>query len=275
MEEFKKVPIKSILIDEDFNARKRYVGIDDLAEQIKRDGLITPPVVSNGGGKDKPYRLIAGFRRIKAAQKLGWADIMVQVRETKDDLEAKVVNISENVNREELTSYEFAWACRDLKERYKLSGAAISALLSSSTRNVSASHVANLVSATVKLHPKILKAWADNDPNLTLRRVFELYPMPPEKQLEHSESFASGMKAADVEAEGEGKGGTKTRRRASEKQLRHVLVAAKSSELDLDTRKAVVDVLRFALGDLKRLSIEGNQLWPAPKEAEESDEDDE
>lgn len=78
----------------------------DLVESVKEKGIITPVIVTREG---KGYRLIAGERRWRAAQKAGLTRIPVVVRETTpvDSLELTII---ENIHRKDLNPIEEASA---------------------------------------------------------------------------------------------------------------------------------------------------------------------
>jgi ParB family chromosome partitioning protein len=80
--------------------------LKELIQSIKEKGVITPVIVSKEG---KGYRLIAGERRWRAAQKAGLARIPVVVRETTpiDSLELTII---ENIHRKDLNPIEEAGA---------------------------------------------------------------------------------------------------------------------------------------------------------------------
>ena len=78
--------------------------LDELGESIKTCGLLQPIIVRrhNGG-----YRLIAGERRLRACQGLGWKKIPIIIRETTDK-NARRLQMLENVARKDLTPVELA-----------------------------------------------------------------------------------------------------------------------------------------------------------------------
>ena len=80
--------------------RKDFGNIDELAADIKENGLINPPVIT------PDHTLIAGERRIKACQLLGWTEIDVRVMDVRDYEHQLKLEISENENRKELTHSE-------------------------------------------------------------------------------------------------------------------------------------------------------------------------
>ena len=83
--------------------RKLTARIDELAQDIQRNGLINPiTVMAVEGG----YQLLAGLRRLRAAQSLGWTEIEATVAAPKDAEAALLIEHSENVQREQFTFSE-------------------------------------------------------------------------------------------------------------------------------------------------------------------------
>jgi ParB family chromosome partitioning protein len=90
--------------------------IDELAASIRESGMVQPILVRRIGGR---YQIIAGERRLRAAQKLGLATVPIVVRDVADDqlLELALV---ENIQREELAPLEEAQAFHRLQEEFHL-----------------------------------------------------------------------------------------------------------------------------------------------------------
>ncbi|MBR2941230.1 MAG: ParB/RepB/Spo0J family partition protein [Kiritimatiellae bacterium] len=91
--------------------------LKELAESLKNNGLVQPPTVrklSNG-----KYELIAGERRMRAAQLAGWSKIRVTVVEA-DDQTAAVMTTTENLQREDLNPIEEAVSYKTLQDRFNL-----------------------------------------------------------------------------------------------------------------------------------------------------------
>src|SRR3990172_8063470 len=70
--------------------------IDELAASIREKGLLQPLLVRRDGHK---YQLIAGERRLRAAQRSGLTRLPVSVREA-DDRESFEIALIENLQRE-------------------------------------------------------------------------------------------------------------------------------------------------------------------------------
>ena len=80
--------------------RKDFGDIAELAEDIKQNGLINPPVVN------KDYKLLAGERRLRACKALGWNAIPVNMMDTRDAEHELNIEISENDVRKGFTKSE-------------------------------------------------------------------------------------------------------------------------------------------------------------------------
>ncbi len=111
--EAKSVPFSKIFIDPKINSRKKLHKIPELAKNIEENGLESALLVTNGGGKDQPYTLAAGYRRCAALNKLGWGDKPVNVIVV-PNLQGS--NLIENVLREPLPAYDLAERLAQMKE---------------------------------------------------------------------------------------------------------------------------------------------------------------
>ena len=89
--------------------------LKELAESLKNNGLVQPPTVRRlPNGR---YELIAGERRLRAAQLAGWAKIRVTLIEA-DDPTAAVMTTTENIQREDLNPIEEAVSYRTLQDKF-------------------------------------------------------------------------------------------------------------------------------------------------------------
>lgn len=92
------INIEKIIVKD--RIRKDFGDIQELAEDIKQNGLINPPVVN------KEYELLAGERRLRACKSLGWNQIEIRMMDTRDAEHELNVEISENENRKEFSKSE-------------------------------------------------------------------------------------------------------------------------------------------------------------------------
>jgi ParB family chromosome partitioning protein len=92
-------------------------GLQELAESIRQHGILQPLIVT----KDTPdqYILIAGERRLRAAQIAGLTSVPVILREVNDRDRLELALI-ENVQREDLMPLETAEAYRQLAEDFSM-----------------------------------------------------------------------------------------------------------------------------------------------------------
>lgn len=96
--------------------------IKELAQTIHTHGMIQPIVVRKID--DDSFELIAGERRWRAVQHLGWKKVSTIIREMSDTETASVALI-ENLQREELTVIEEAIAYNKLLELHDLTQEAL------------------------------------------------------------------------------------------------------------------------------------------------------
>jgi ParB family chromosome partitioning protein len=89
--------------------------LEELARSIKQQGVLQPVLVRRDG---KGYRLIAGERRWRAAQRAGLGEIPALVREA-TEAEAFELALIENLQREDLSALEEAEGYRRLMEERK------------------------------------------------------------------------------------------------------------------------------------------------------------
>ena|SRR3990167_3248112 len=162
--------ISQIAADKDFNVRetKNYGDLDSLATQILVDGQRNPIEVGPQDETGK-YPLISGFRRVAAIRKIakgngGDHEVFVIIREKVEPAEAAWSNLVENIQRNDLTSYEIAKGLARMKTAHSWSPADIVKRMGvkddgASVKGMSKSNVTNLVSAFETLSPKALDAW--------------------------------------------------------------------------------------------------------------------
>ena len=96
-------------------------GLDELADSIRRHGIVQPLIVRSKDGK---YTIIAGERRWRAAQIAGLKNVPAIVR-TLEELETLEIAIIENVQRVDLSPLEQALSIHRLHEQFSMSFADI------------------------------------------------------------------------------------------------------------------------------------------------------
>ena len=114
-----ELPIKDIRPNP-FQPRKTVdpTALEELVSSIKQAGLLQPIVVrrANGGSA---YELIAGERRLRACQQLGWERIPAVQREA-DDRTLLTLALIENLQRDDLSPVDEARGYERLIAEFKL-----------------------------------------------------------------------------------------------------------------------------------------------------------
>jgi ParB family chromosome partitioning protein len=97
----------------------------ELTASIEASGLLQPVVVRPRNGK---YELIAGERRWRAVQRLGWPKIPAVVREV-DDQTLLTLALIENLQRDDLSAIDEAAGYQRLSDEFQLAPAEIARLI--------------------------------------------------------------------------------------------------------------------------------------------------
>lgn len=121
-DEVKKIPVADIVPNR-FQPRTVFADekIEELSLTIHTHGIIQPIVVRQADGN---YEIIAGERRFRAVQKLGWETIPAIIKDF-NDTETASVALIENLQREELSAIEEAVAYAKLLELHNLTQEAL------------------------------------------------------------------------------------------------------------------------------------------------------
>jgi ParB/RepB/Spo0J family partition protein len=110
-----EINVNDIFVDDSWNCRGRFnpQEVRELAESIQRDGQLQEVIVTPFD-HGQPYRLIAGFRRYTAiARLLKRKTIRASVVDI-DEERAKVINLIENLERDNLNVLQEALAIEAL-----------------------------------------------------------------------------------------------------------------------------------------------------------------
>jgi ParB family transcriptional regulator, chromosome partitioning protein len=117
--EIKEIPLEALVLGKG-QVRVREVGkdIDELAASIKKIGLLQPIVVCKSGEPGK-YEILTGQRRFIAHKELQKKTITACVLDEKvDEVEAKIISITENLVRRDPNSKDYIDACTWLYRKY-------------------------------------------------------------------------------------------------------------------------------------------------------------
>lgn len=102
--------------------------LTELAESIKANGVIQPILVRRTGGT---YRIIAGERRWRAAQRAGLLKVPIVVRDVPEGSEKHLLELAlvENIQREDLNPVDEALAYQRLADEFALTHDQIAAAM--------------------------------------------------------------------------------------------------------------------------------------------------
>ena len=110
--------------------------LEELANSIKKNGIIQPIAVRPNKIENGKYEIIAGERRWMAAQRAGLHEIPVTILDL-SDVESLEVAIVENIQRDDLNPIEEARGYKRLNEEFNYDHESISKLMSKSRSHVS------------------------------------------------------------------------------------------------------------------------------------------
>lgn len=94
-------------------------GLEELAKSILEHGILQPLILSKSAS-DNQYTLIAGERRLRAAEMAGLKSIPAIIRNVTEQERLEIALI-ENIQRENLTPLEAALAYQQLSDEFNLS----------------------------------------------------------------------------------------------------------------------------------------------------------
>jgi ParB family transcriptional regulator, chromosome partitioning protein len=173
-EEIRKIPIGNIVPNR-FQPRTVFdeEKIDELSQTIHTHGIIQPIVLRELSNDQ--FEIIAGERRWRAMQRLGWAEVPAIIKNLTDTETASIALI-ENLQREELSPIEEAIAYGKLLELHSLTQEALAQRLGKGQ-----STVANKL-RLLKLPQEIQEALLNK--SITERHARSLIPLKnPELQI--------------------------------------------------------------------------------------------
>ena len=109
--DIKRIPVSEIRPNP-YQPRRTFnqEALKELSESIKNYGVFQPIIVKKS---IKGYDLIAGERRLRASKLAGLKTIPAIVKDFSDD-EMREIALMENLQRENLTSIELAWAYKGI-----------------------------------------------------------------------------------------------------------------------------------------------------------------
>jgi ParB family chromosome partitioning protein len=213
--------------------------LDELAQSIRHNGIIQPILVRRTGST---YRIIAGERRWRAAQRAGLHRIPVVVRDVPEGADQQLLELAlvENIQRENLNAVDEALAYQRLAETFNLTQDQIAAAVGKDR-----SSVANYM-RLLKLPDEVRGDLASGA--LSMGHARALLSLPDASSQRHAarEVIARALSVRDAEALVR-----KLTVRTSAREAR-----SEPPRTDVHTR-AAEDRLRFALGTKVRIVRRG------------------
>jgi ParB family transcriptional regulator, chromosome partitioning protein len=219
--------------------------IEELARTIHTHGVIQPIVIRSVGNGE--YEIIAGERRYRAMKFLEWTEVPAIVRDL-DDRETASIALIENLQREELTPIEEAYAYEQLLGLHSLTQEALAQRLGKGQ-----STIANKL-RLLKLPDEIKSAIMRKE--LSERHARALMPLKdPELQIAlHEEAIANQLNVKQLE------------------ERVYKVLHPKNTEKKATKRKSVSRDVRIALNTIKQsLSLVSKSGIDVETEEEDSD----
>ena len=213
--------------------------LEELARSIKENGVIQPILVQKIGDL---YRIIAGERRWRAAQRAGLLKVPVVVREMPIDAERELLQLAliENIQRENLNPVDEAAAYQRLADDFALTHEQIAAAVGKDR-----SSVANYV-RLLKLPDEVRAELAGGALSMGHARALLALPNQAAQRQASREVISRGLSVRETEA--------LVKRLAAPAAAR---VAKPAAVNDVHTR-AAEDRMRFALGTKVRIVRHGH-----------------
>ena len=150
----KKIHLTNLQVRKKFNQES----LEQLAKSIKDNGLVQPIILRKSKNKDD-FELIAGERRLRAAQILK-LDKIPSIVINADDKKAFEIGLIENLQRDDLSPVEEAEGYKRLINEFSYTQEQLSEVVSKSR-----SHIANLL-RILKLPEKVKKYILDGSLSL-------------------------------------------------------------------------------------------------------------
>ena len=220
--------------------------LSELAESIKRYGVIQPIVVTEKAGY---YAIIAGERRWRAAKIAGLTEIPALIRDD-DARKNKEISLIENMQREDLNAYEKAVGVKSLMEDYHLTQEEIAKVLGKGRSSIANTvRVLNLTPDVLELakqgkltegHCKALLAITDANKqyDMALRMIAKGESVRQiEKKVHHQKNNTNtaekyGAVYRDIEDTFQGFFGTKVRVDAGRRSGKIIIQYANNNDLE-------------------------------------------
>ena len=173
--DIKEIPVSEIRPNP-YQPRKTFnqEALEELAESIRNYGVFQPIIVKKS---IKGYDLIAGERRLRASRLAGIDTIPAIVKEFTDE-EMREISLLENIQRENLTAIELAWAYKGIIDNLDIRQEDLAKKIGKSRSHITNTlGLLNLPEEVQKMilngdismgHARVLSKMEDNDEVITL-----------------------------------------------------------------------------------------------------------
>ena len=216
--------------------------LDELARSIGANGILQPILVRRVGDD---YRIIAGERRWRAAQRAGLRTVPVVERDVPEGAHQNLLELAliENIQRENLNPVEEARGYDRLAREFGLSHEQIAAAVGKDR-----STVANFV-RLLRLPDEVLNNLAAGELSMGHARALLALPDAAAQRQAGREVVARGLSVRETEA--------LVKKATAPAREQGSGAARKAPEADVHTR-AAEDKMRFALGAKVRIVRRGH-----------------
>jgi ParB family transcriptional regulator, chromosome partitioning protein len=221
--------------------------LEELTQSIRANGVIQPILVRRMG---TTYRIIAGERRWRAAQRAGLMKVPVVVREMPEGSDKQLLELAlvENIQRENLNPVDEALAYQRLSDEFTLTQDQIAAAVGKDR-----SSIANYV-RLLKLPEEVRADLAAGAISMGHARALLALPDAAAQRQAAREVISRGLSVRDTETLV--KRLTTETRGAERERTAHAGTRNEESAKDVHTR-AAEDRMRFALGTKVRIVRRG------------------
>ncbi len=215
--------------------------LEELAQSIRTNGVIQPILVRRSGTS---YRIIAGERRWRAAQRAGLHKVPVVVRDVPDSSDQQLLELAliENIQRENLNPVDEALAYQRLADQFGLTQDQIAAAVGKDR-----SSVANFI-RLLKLPEEVRAALTTGSLSMGHAKALLGLSDPAAQRHAAREVIARGLSVRDTES--------LVKRLGTSKPNPEPGTPNQEPTTDVHTR-AAEDRLRFALGTKVRIVRRG------------------
>ena len=231
--------------------------IEDLSHSMTSQGIKIPITVVEApnntvDGPNNTYFLRAGFRRVKAARRLGWTFIPAIILPFNTPQVSEYwANIIENTARKPLHTYELAVAALKMKQDFQITPREFAKITCNDP-----GYIANLIRAIERLPSEILKSWRERD-RIPIGDYIKWSAMTPDEAikayylawgLRHRQKVEAQI-PADPPEKKHGPIREKTATDRGLKRMERLKIAIDSCDhLDEPTKKAYLQIVCFCEG---------------------------